>query len=86
MNVVIVGYRGYGRSQGSPTEQGLQLDSEAVLDWTINWSNIDNTKIFVYGWSMGGAVTIWLAAKRQHEICGIILENTFTSISKMPFR
>ena len=83
VNVVIVGYRGYGHSQGSASEYGLQLDSEAVLDWTVNWSNVDNTKIFVYGCSMGGAVIIYLSTKRQHDICGIILENTFTSISKL---
>lgn len=35
VNVVIVGYRGYGRSQGSPSEHGLEQDAEAILDWTL---------------------------------------------------
>mmetsp|Transcript_23737 Transcript_23737/g.27294 ORF Transcript_23737/g.27294 Transcript_23737/m.27294 type:complete len:181 (+) Transcript_23737:24-566(+) len=59
-NIVIVGYRGYGHSQGSPSESGLQLDSEAVLDWTLSCSNIDPSRIFVFGRSMGGAVSIYL--------------------------
>ena len=81
VNVVIVGYRGYGHSQGSPSERGLQLDSEAVFNWALNCSNIDNSKIYIFGRSMGGAVTINLASKYQKKIRGIIIENTFTSIS-----
>ena len=80
-NIVIVGYRGYGHSQGSPSENGLQFDAEAVLDWTLRWKKISNSNIFVFGRSMGGAVAIHLASKYQHRLWGIIIENTFTSIS-----
>jgi hypothetical protein len=59
-NIVIVGYRGYGYSEGKPTEQGLQTDSLAVLDWVLKEESIDNSKVFVFGRSLGGAVAVYL--------------------------
>lgn len=83
VNVVIVGYRGYGHSQGVPTEAGLKLDAEAVFDWALKNEQINNHKIFVFGRSLGGAVGIYLCSKMKENIQGLILENTFTSISDM---
>ena len=55
-------------------------------DWTISakGTNFD-TKVVIYGQSIGGAVAIGLAARnlREGDISGIILENTFTSIKKL---
>ena len=76
-------YRGYGHSEGNPSERGLQYDAEATLDWALGNQDIDHTKIFIFGRSLGGAVTIDLASKRQQDISGIIIENTFTSLSKV---
>lgn len=81
-NVVIVGYRGYGHSEGSPSEEGLQLDAEAVLDWTISNDEIDSHKVFIFGSSLGGAISIYLCSKRQKDVCGLIIENSFISIRK----
>lgn len=78
-----MGYRGYGHSEGTPTEEGLKLDSEAVLDWALKNPEIDNNKIYVFGRSLGGAVAVYLASRRQENIRGLILENTFSSISDM---
>ena len=78
-NIVIVGYRGYGHSQGSPSEEGLKQDAQSILDWTLARSDIDKTKIIVFGRSLGGAVAIDLCSKRQGDICGLIVENTFTN-------
>lgn len=82
-NVVIVGYRGYGHSEGSPTEAGLELDAEAMFKFCQDCSEIDNNKIFVLGRSLGGAVAIQTAEKYQTKIKGIILENTFSSIDDL---
>jgi fermentation-respiration switch protein FrsA (DUF1100 family) len=82
-NVLLVDYRGFGHSEGEPTETGLQLDAEAVLDAMHARDDIDSSKIFLFGRSLGGAVSVFLAEKRPHMISGLILENTFLSISSM---
>ncbi|KAL8558237.1 hypothetical protein ACOMHN_040935 [Nucella lapillus] len=84
-NVLLVEYHGYGRSEGSPSENGLYLDAEAAMDFLLHRSDLDLRQIFVFGRSLGGAVAVYLAASplyAQH-ICGVVLENTFTSIPSM---
>ena len=76
-------YRGYGDSEGEPSEEGLHLDAEATLDYALNDPNIDNDRLFVFGRSLGGAVAVRLAAEKGANIKGLIIENTFTSISDM---
>ena len=82
-NILIVGYRGYGHSEGTPTEEGLKLDATAVLDWAYMNKQIDKSKIFIFGRSLGGAVALYLATQRKESIQGLILENTFTSVPDM---
>jgi abhydrolase domain-containing protein 13 len=87
-NVLLVEYRGYGDSDKvPPNEYGLKLDSEAALNFCMNHNKIDSDNIFVYGQSLGGAVAFHLAqycqGKLNMQIAGILVENTFLSISKM---
>eukprot|EP00002_Diphylleia_rotans_P027537 TRINITY_DN5524_c0_g1_i1.p1 TRINITY_DN5524_c0_g1~~TRINITY_DN5524_c0_g1_i1.p1 ORF type:complete len:219 (+),score=25.26 TRINITY_DN5524_c0_g1_i1:228-884(+) len=79
----LVSYRGYGLSEGSPSESGLKLDGEAALDYLLSRSDVDRNKIVSYGLSLGGAVTLHLAATRPQHIRAAIVENTFTSIPDM---
>ncbi len=81
VNVLIVGYRGYGHSEGTPSEPGLEKDAEAIFEFALEHKEINNQSIFTIGRSLGGAVSVQLAEKVQEAICGMILENTFTSIS-----
>ncbi|XP_059820743.1 protein ABHD13 [Hemitrygon akajei] len=83
VNVLLVDYRGYGRSEGEPSEKGLYLDSEAVLDYVMTRPDLDKTKIILFGRSLGGAVAIHLASENPHRIFAIIIENTFLSIPHM---
>ncbi len=78
-------YRGYGLSTGSPNEEGLRIDAQTGLDYIRQRAETRNTKIVVYGQSLGGAVSIQLVANNQGtgDIAGLILENTFTSIRKL---
>ena len=62
-NFLIIGYRGYGHSTGSPSEKGLMKDGEAIINWALNHEYIDNNDLFVYGRSMGGQVAIYIAEK-----------------------
>lgn len=83
VNVLIVGYRGYGHSEGTPNEAGLKLDAQAIFEFALEHEQIDNDKIYLFGRSLGGAVAIYLASKVQDQIKGLILENTFSSIPDM---
>jgi abhydrolase domain-containing protein 13 len=58
VNVFILSYRGYGNSEGSPSEKGLMIDAEAAIEYLYKL-NIDKTKVFVFGRSLGGAVAIF---------------------------
>ena len=81
LNVLIFDYRGYGMSKGSPSEEGLSLDAEAVYHYLVNEKNVPPQTIIGYGESLGGAVTVDLAVR--HTLGGIILEGSFTSIQDM---
>ncbi|KAF2671286.1 BEM46 family protein [Microthyrium microscopicum] len=81
-NVLFVEYRGYGYSSGEPNEKGLGIDAQTALDYVRNRKDLRDTKIIIYGQSLGGAVAIGLVGKNQSQgdIAGLILENTFMSI------
>lgn len=84
-HVLMVEYRGYGLSTGTPNEKGLQIDAQTAIDYVRRRPELRGTKIVVYGQSLGGAVGIYLVKNNQKEgdIKGLILENTFLSIRKM---
>lgn len=84
-SVLMLEYRGYGMSTGTPNEKGLMIDAQTGLDWIRNAKETKGNKIVVYGQSIGGAVAIQLVAKNQDasDVIGLILENTFTSIPKL---
>lgn len=81
-NVVALSYRGYGRSNGSPSETGILLDAQTALDWTVSNETFAGSKIVLYGQSLGGAVAVGLAAGKGNadRLSGVILENTFGNL------
>eukprot|EP01047_Picozoa_sp_COSAG01_P063891 COSAG01_NODE_8360_length_2817_cov_3.679176_1_plen_300_part_00 len=82
-NVLMVEYRGYGTSEGTPSEPGLVADAQGALDALRERSDVDTGKIYVFGRSLGGAVAIKLAHDNPGVLRGVIVENTFTSINSM---
>jgi fermentation-respiration switch protein FrsA (DUF1100 family) len=76
----ILSYRGYGKSQGSPSEKGLKMDADAAFKFIQNHAELKSTKIVVLGQSIGGAVAIHITQKYSNLIHGLILENTFLSL------
>ena len=84
-NVLMLEYRGYGLSTGTPNEKGLVIDAQTGIDYIRSRDDLKNTKIVVFGQSIGGAVAIDLVSKNQSagDVKGLILENTFLSIAKM---
>lgn len=83
VNIFVLSYRGYGHSAGIPSEQGVYRDAEAALDFLLTRQDIDHSKVFIFGRSIGGAVAIDLVSKHSEKVCGIIAENTFTSLEDM---
>ena len=82
-SVLLIDYRGYGRSEGSfPTEAKVYKDAQVAWDYLVTEQNIPPENIFIYGHSLGGAIAIDLAV-RQPQVAGVIVQNTFTSIHDM---
>lgn len=75
--VFVFDYRGYGRSQGSPSEKGTARDAEAAYQW-LRQKGCAATNIIAYGESLGGGVAAELAARQP--LGGLILQSTFTSV------
>jgi fermentation-respiration switch protein FrsA (DUF1100 family) len=83
-NVFILSYRGYGNSEGSPTEEGLQADVRAAVKFVFEEASVDRTKVFLFGRSLGGAAAIYAASQlHDFKFSGVIVENTFTSIDEL---
>ena len=78
LNTFIIDYRGYGRSEGEPTEDGTYLDATAAWDYLVEKKKIAPDEIIVFGRSLGGPIAAWLAMDRKTK--GLILDSTFTSI------
>lgn len=53
INILLVEYRGYGLSEGSPSEQGLYIDAQTAFDYLMLRNDIDRSKIVVFGRSLG---------------------------------
>lgn len=75
--VMILGYRGYAGSDGTPSEEGLYTDARTALAY-LNEQGIADNRIVVYGESLGSGVATKMAAER--EFAAVVLESPYTSI------
>jgi alpha-beta hydrolase superfamily lysophospholipase len=78
VSVFIFDYRGYGRSEGEPSEAGTYLDGEVAFDWLVQ-RGFTPARIVLLGKSLGGGIASEIALRRPPA--GLILQNTFTSIT-----
>lgn len=78
LNVLIIDYRGFGQSQGEPSEAGTYLDAEAAWEFLHIQKGLANKQIIVFGRSLGGGIATYIAS--QHQPGLVILESTFTSV------
>jgi fermentation-respiration switch protein FrsA (DUF1100 family) len=81
LNVFIIDYRGYGKSQGDPDETGLYRDADAAWQYLTQQKGIDKDNIIIFGRSLGGAVATRLAS--EVHPAALILESTFSSARDM---
>ena len=81
LDVLIIDYRGYGRSDGSPSEQGLYADAAAAWTWLTRTRAIPAEKIVIFGRSLGGALATQLAARTQPA--ALIVESSFDRLQSL---
>lgn len=79
VSVLIFDYRGYGRSQGKPSEAGVLADARAARDWLAGREKIPVGDVVLMGESLGGAVAVDLAANDGAR--ALVLESTFSSLA-----
>lgn len=85
INVFLFDYRGFGKSEGEPTLEGLQLDFAAALKTLFALPGVEDKKVIVYGQSLGAALAITHLAHSNYRnnINSIIVEGAFTSFRKV---
>ena len=81
VTVFAFDYRGYGRSEGLPSEDGIIADTRAARAWLADREGIEESEIVLLGRSLGGGVMVDLAAKDGAR--ALILESTFTSLPEV---
>lgn len=81
LDVFLIDYRGYGRSEGAPTEMGLYRDAQAAYNYVLSRPNVNRENIIIYGESLGGAVAIDLASRNYSS--GVIIDAAFTNVLDM---
>jgi fermentation-respiration switch protein FrsA (DUF1100 family) len=84
LNVFIIDYRGYGQSEGTPSEAGLARDAIAAWAYLQQTRGYDQNQIIIFGRSLGGSVATRLAASVQPG--ALIVESTFSSARDMANR
>lgn len=75
----IFDYRGFGQSEGKPSEHGTYRDAEAAWQYLVQERKVHPDKIIIMGRSLGGAIAAWLAW--NHTPGALILESTFISVA-----
>ncbi|MDX9740945.1 MAG: alpha/beta hydrolase [Gammaproteobacteria bacterium] len=82
--VLLFDYRGYGRSEGTPTEAGTYLDVTAAWEYLLRERGLVPGDIVVAGRSLGSAIAVWLAAWSRPR--ALVLESAFTSLPDISAR
>jgi hypothetical protein len=81
LQVLIFDYRGYGRSDGRPSEKGSYRDVDAAWQYLLEVRGLPQTQIIIFGRSLGAAVAADLASRTRPA--AVILESAFTSVPDM---
>ncbi len=84
LNVFLFDYRGYGRSEGKPSEQGIYLDGQAAYDYLNSRGNIKMDKIIFYGASLGGVVAVDVSLHRPITV--LMVDSSITSAKEIAKR
>ena len=86
VNVLLVEFRGYGRSAGSPSQAAIVEDFAKAFDLIANRPDVDRRRIVYHGRSIGGGVVTALASTPRREPAALVLESPFLSVKRMANR
>ena len=79
-NLFVFDYRGYGKSQGVPSRQGVYEDSVAAVEYIKSRTDIDQGKLILFGQSLGGANAVCVLGKNKFDgVVGIAIDSAFSS-------
>lgn len=81
---LLMDYRGYGSSEGSPSERALVADAKLLYDHALKLPGVDPKRIYAFGRSLGSGVAVALAAQRP--LAGLILATPFDSLAAVAKR
>ena len=81
ISVFLPEWRGYGRSEGRPTEAGLYHDATAAWEHAVKTLGWNPSTIVVYGESLGGPYAAFVASRRQ--VAAAVIENSFSSLADL---
>ena len=79
--VIMIDFRGYGKSTGTPTHINIAADAQVIFDNLTKRDDIKNTKLVVYGASMGTQAACNLTKKNQDKIKALILDSPLSSFT-----
>ena len=79
-DVFFYNYRGYGRSEGSPTPKNLREDGLKVMEFLYNEFAASHQVFLVHGQSIGGMIACHIASKFPKQVSGLICDRTFGSL------
>lgn len=77
--IFLFDYSGFGFSEGKATKENILTDALSALDYLKSRQDIKNTKLVIYGQSLGGHLSAVVAAQRQNDIDGLVIEGAFSS-------
>jgi pimeloyl-ACP methyl ester carboxylesterase len=80
-DVLLLDYRGYGRSSGVPTVEGAMRDIDAATRHLLGRVGIRRDRMVLFGQSLGGSLAAWYAARgpRRHVFSGVVVDSAFSS-------
>ena len=81
-HVLVLDYRGYGDSQGSPSEAGTYLDSRAAYEYLRSQRHTDPERLIIVGQSLGGGIATELATSGA-EHAALVLDSTFANVRRV---
>ena len=77
--IFMFDYSGFGFSEGAATRENVLIDANSALDYLKKRPEIVNTKLVIYGQSLGGNLSAVVAEQRESEIDGLVIEGAFSS-------
>ncbi len=83
-SLLVFDYRGYGHSEGTPSEKGIISDSIAAHQWLAEKTNLNPGEIILFGRSLGGGAAV--AAAEQLGAKALILHSTFSNMDDIAAR